>query len=134
MPADPEDPRVYLGDTAWPDLAGYFEEESLALVPVGSTEQHGPHLPEATDAIIAEGFARGAARRTGYLCTPTIDIGVSPHHRQFHGTTWADRRFVLAGGRRRDRTRGSRCWRGRNGRTRWWDTSTGRGSEKRWAS
>lgn len=81
---------MYLGDHTWPDLGPYFEEESLALVPVGSTEQHGPHLPEATDALIAEGFAREAARRTGYLCTPTISIGVSPHHRQFHGTMWAD--------------------------------------------
>jgi len=81
---------MYLGDEAWPDLSEYFAAESLALVPTGSTEQHGPHLPEATDAIIAEGFAREAARRTDFLCTPTIDVGVSPHHRQFHGTMWAD--------------------------------------------
>ncbi len=72
---------MYLADYAWPELKRYFERESLALVPVGSTEQHGPHLPEATDALIAEGFARAAAERTGYLCTPTISVGVSPHHR-----------------------------------------------------
>jgi len=81
---------MYLGDEAWPDLAEYFAEESLALVPVGSTEQHGPHLPEGTDHMIAEAFAREAATRSGYLCTPTITVGVSPHHRQFHGTMWAD--------------------------------------------
>jgi creatinine amidohydrolase len=81
---------MYLGDEAWPDLAEYFAEESLALVPVGSTEQHGPHLPEGTDHMIAEAFAREAAARSGYLCTPTITVGVSPHHRQFHGTMWAD--------------------------------------------
>jgi creatinine amidohydrolase len=81
---------MYLGDMAWPDLEEYFADESLALVPLGSTEQHGPHLPEGTDHIIAEGFAREAARRTGFLCTPTINVGVSPHHRQFHGTMWAD--------------------------------------------
>ena len=81
---------MYLADHAWPDLGSYFERESLALVPLGSTEQHGPHLPESTDALIAEGFAREAARRSGYLCTPTVSIGVSPHHRQFHGTMWAD--------------------------------------------
>jgi len=81
---------MLLGDRTWPELGEYFEDESLAFVPLGSTEQHGPHLPEATDAIIAEGFAREAARRTGYLCTPTVDIGVSPHHRQFHGTMWVD--------------------------------------------
>ncbi|MFB6297569.1 MAG: creatininase family protein [Salinirussus sp.] len=81
---------MYLADNAWPDLGSYFAEESLALVPVGSTEQHGPHLPEGTDHIIAEAFARAAAERTGYLCTPTINVGVSPHHRQFHGTMWVD--------------------------------------------
>jgi len=34
---------MYLGDEAWPDLESYFESESLAPVPLGSTEQHGPH-------------------------------------------------------------------------------------------
>jgi len=81
---------MYLADEAWPDLETYFAEESLAIVPLGSTEQHGPHLPEGTDHLIAEGFARAAAERTGFLCTPTINVGVSPHHRQFHGTMWAD--------------------------------------------
>jgi len=81
---------MYLADEAWPDLESYFTEESLALVPLGSTEQHGPHLPEGTDHLIAEAYAREAAARTGYLCTPTITVGVSPHHRQFWGTMWAD--------------------------------------------
>jgi creatinine amidohydrolase len=81
---------MYLADEAWPDLGTYFDEESLALVPLGSTEQHGPHLPEGTDHMIAEALAREAAERTGYLCTPTVNIGVSPHHRQFHGTMWVD--------------------------------------------
>jgi creatinine amidohydrolase len=79
-----------LAAQTWPDLRSYFETESLALIPVGSTEQHGPHLPEGTDRIIAEALAREAASRAGFLCTPTIDIGVSPHHRQFHGTMWVD--------------------------------------------
>lgn len=81
---------MYLGDEAWPELGRYFEEESLALVPVGSTEQHGPHLSEATDHLIAEAFAREAADRIGYLCTPTVNVGVSGHHRQFHGTMWVE--------------------------------------------
>lgn len=81
---------MYIANYTWPELSKHFENESLALVPLGSTEQHGPHLPEGTDHIIAEAFAREAAERTGYFCTPTINIGVSPHHRQFHGTMWAD--------------------------------------------
>ncbi len=81
---------MYLGAETWLDLEEYFKSESLALVPLGSTEQHGPHLPLSTDHRIAESFAREAADRTGYLCTPTINIGVSPHHKQFHGTMWVD--------------------------------------------
>ena len=81
---------MYLADHTWEELGDYFDRESLAIVPVGSTEQHGPHLPEATDHLIAEAYAREAAERTGYLCTPTVKIGVSPHHRQFHGTMWVD--------------------------------------------
>jgi len=89
---------MYVAAEAWPDLGSYFDEESLALVPVGSTEQHGPHLPEGTDHLIAEAFATGAAERTGYLRTPTIPVGVSAHHMQFHGTMSVDppafRQFV----------------------------------------
>jgi creatinine amidohydrolase len=82
---------MYLADYTWPELGDYFAEESLAVVSLGSTEQHGPHLPLATDYVIAEELAREAADRAGYLCTPTVDVGVSVHHKQFHGTMWADR-------------------------------------------
>jgi len=81
---------MYLADQTWPELGDYVAEESLAVVPLGSTEQHGPHLPLSTDHRIAESLARDAADRTGYLCTPTVDVGVSPHHKQFHGTMWVD--------------------------------------------
>jgi len=81
---------MYLADRTWPELGDYVAEESLAVVPLGSTEQHGPHLPLSTDHRIAESLAREATDRTGYLCTPTVNVGVSPHHKQFHGTMWAD--------------------------------------------
>jgi creatinine amidohydrolase len=81
---------MYLGDTTWPEAGEHLTDESLALVPVGSTEQHGPHLPLSTDHVIAEGLARAAADRADLLCTPTVNIGVSSHHRQFHGTMSVD--------------------------------------------
>jgi len=81
---------VYLADHTWPELDAHVTDESLALVPLGSTEQHGPHLPLATDHLIAEAFAREAADRADVLCTPTVTVGVSPHHRQFTGTMWVD--------------------------------------------
>ena len=90
MRAPPALSDVYLADQTWPDLGEYVANESLAVVPLGSTEQHGPHLPLATDHLIAESLAREAADRAEVLCTPTVNVGVSPHHRQFHGTMWVD--------------------------------------------
>jgi creatinine amidohydrolase len=81
---------MYLADRTWPELGEYVASESLAVVPLGSTEQHGPHLPLATDHLIAEHLARAATDRADVLCTPTVNIGVSHHHRQFHGTVWVD--------------------------------------------
>jgi creatinine amidohydrolase len=81
---------MYVADQTWPELGEYVAEESLAVVPLGSTEQHGPHLPLSTDHRIAEALARAATERTGHLCTPTVNVGVSPQHRQFHGTMWVD--------------------------------------------
>jgi creatinine amidohydrolase len=81
---------MYLADRTWPELGEYVAGESLAVIPLGSTEQHGPHLPLATDHLIAEHLAREATERADVLCTPTVNIGVSPHHRQFHGTMWVE--------------------------------------------
>ena len=81
---------MYLGDATWPEAGAALADTSTALLPIGSTEQHGPHLPLSTDHVIAEGFARAAADRAGVVCAPTITVGVSPHHRQFHGTMSVD--------------------------------------------
>jgi creatinine amidohydrolase len=74
-----------LARSAWPDVP----RDALVLVPVGSTEQHGPHLPLQTDSVIAEAVARAAQRRlTGVpvLLAPTIAYGASGEHAGFPGT------------------------------------------------
>ena len=59
----------------------------IVLVPVGSTEQHGPHLPLDTDTLVAEELARRALRRTnGLLLGPTIAISASGEHAGIAGT------------------------------------------------
>ncbi len=65
----------------------------LVLVPLGSTEQHGPHLPVHTDAVIAGAVARGMAERmtaAGYPhaieVAPTLQYGASGEHQSFPGT------------------------------------------------
>jgi mycofactocin precursor peptide peptidase len=62
---------------------------ALVLVPVGSIEQHGPHLPLDTDAVIAEAVARRVADRLGradVLVAPPVVYGASGEHQMFPGT------------------------------------------------
>lgn len=72
---------------------------SVFVIPVGSIEQHGHHLPVGTDTILADAVARmGAERITPeipILVTPTLWSGFSPHHTPFGGTLTADFRTLL---------------------------------------
>ncbi len=76
-----------LADLTTTGAAEALERADVALLPTGSTEQHGPALPLATDALAAEAVAAGADRDDVVLL-PTVPVGVSAHHRQFHGTLW----------------------------------------------
>ena len=71
---------------SWTQARELFRRTNVALIPVGSTEQHGPHLPLGTDFITAQALARAAVEETGAICAPTIPVGVSAHHQQFWGT------------------------------------------------
>jgi mycofactocin precursor peptide peptidase len=74
---------VELGDVSWPSVDGTH----VVVVPVGSCEQHGPHLPLATDSIIAEALAGDlAARRSDCHVAPTVSISASGEHQGFPGT------------------------------------------------
>lgn len=66
-------------DEAWPDLTG-FTARDVGLVPVGAVEQHGPHLPTATDTIIATELCERASSRTGAPVLPAISVGASYGH------------------------------------------------------
>ncbi len=57
-----------------------------AVVPVGSIEQHGPHLPLATDILIAKAVAKTIAKEIGGILTPPQPYGISPEHLDFPGT------------------------------------------------
>jgi creatinine amidohydrolase len=71
-------------DAAWPDLVG---TGAVLVVPLGATEQHGPHLPLTTDADIASGLvARLAAVRDDVVCAPVLAYGASGEHAGFAGT------------------------------------------------
>ena len=63
-------------------------DTSLVLVPLGSTEQHGPHLPLDTDTRIATAVGRALAARfgDGWLLAPALHYGASGEHEGFDGT------------------------------------------------
>lgn len=71
---------------SWSDVREYLTKNDLAFLPIGSTEQHGPHNPLGTDHLIAEKLAVEASKRTRVICLPTIPFGVSGEHRHFPGT------------------------------------------------
>ena len=77
-----------LRTSTWTDVDGV--ETDLALLPVGSTEQHGPHDPLATDALLAEAVASaGADAHDGeVVLAPTLPYGISEEHSGFPGTLW----------------------------------------------
>jgi mycofactocin precursor peptide peptidase len=76
---------VTLGDRSWPDLAR--GDPPRLLIPLGATEQHGPHLPLCTDTAIATAVAEGAARgRPEIMVAPALPYGASGEHRAFPGT------------------------------------------------
>ncbi|HEY1248888.1 MAG TPA: creatininase family protein, partial [Nitrososphaera sp.] len=52
-----------------------------AIIPVGSLEQHGAHLPVSTDSIIVEYIARRIAERVGAFLMPTLTYGISFEHK-----------------------------------------------------
>jgi creatinine amidohydrolase len=66
-------------DLAWPELRDIGATE-VGLVPVGATEQHGPHLPTATDTIIAASLCDLTSERTGAIVLPAIPVGASYGH------------------------------------------------------
>ena len=79
---------MHLSDVTWTDVRD--ADADLALLPVGSTEQHGPHAPLGTDAYHAETVAEaGAERFDGDVAVaPTIPVGIAEEHRHFSGTLW----------------------------------------------
>ena len=67
------------------------EKEAVVLIPIGSTEQHGPHLPVGCDAILATWFAEMTAqglieKGVPAVVTPTISVANSMHHMGFPGS------------------------------------------------
>ena len=79
---------MHLERETWTDAAESAAE--VALLPVGSTEQHGPHAPLGTDTLDAEAVAEAAAEQyaDSVVVAPAIPVGIAEEHRRFAGTLW----------------------------------------------
>ncbi|BAY63952.1 creatininase [Calothrix brevissima NIES-22] len=72
--------------STWPEVETYLQQSKGIILPIGSTEQHGPTGLIGTDAICAEAIARGVGEATQAMVGPTINVGMALHHTAFPGT------------------------------------------------
>ena len=81
---------------SWPEVESYLERCKGVIVPLGSTEQHGPTGAIGTDALTAEAVALEVGRRSGVLVTPVQAFGMAEHHLGFAGTVSLQPATLLA--------------------------------------
>ena len=70
----------------WPEIDAYLEKRRGIVIPIGSTEQHGPNGLIGTDALCPESLAIAMSEEIGALIAPTISVGMAQHHLAFSGS------------------------------------------------
>lgn len=70
----------------WPQVEAYLAHSKSVLLPIGSTEQHGPTGLIGTDALCAEAVAVRVGDILGVMVAPTIAVGMAQHHMDFPGS------------------------------------------------
>jgi creatinine amidohydrolase len=75
-----------LEEMSWPEIEAGLQRTRTVILPVGATEEHGPHLPIFTDTVQAIEVAREAARRRDTFLAPPVHYGVCRSTRRFPGT------------------------------------------------
>ncbi len=77
---------VDLGRLSWKEIEQILPANPVLLLPIGTVEQHGPHLPVNADNMVADFVARRTAEATGSYLLPAVNYGCSALHRGFPGT------------------------------------------------
>lgn len=72
--------------STWQEVDDYLERSRALIVPIGSTEQHGPNGLLGTDALCPEIIAKHAAEKADMLVGPTFNVGCAQHHLAFSGS------------------------------------------------
>src|SRR6201997_3984614 len=76
----------YFIELSQPEIAAQLKKNPLVILPAGSVEQHGPHLPTGTDIFAANGIGTAVAERMDGLLLSATPFGVTPMHAPFEGT------------------------------------------------
>jgi creatinine amidohydrolase len=79
-------PSRYFQELTQPEIAAQFRKNPLVILPAGSVEQHGPHLPAGTDIYAANVISHAVAERMDALVLPGGPLGVTPMHMPFEAT------------------------------------------------
>lgn len=83
-------PGRAIGELTFPEVATRLSSRSILCLPIGSIEQHGPHLPLNTDAVLAEAFTRRIVARWGDALDlwqlPTVTVSLAREHEWASGT------------------------------------------------
>jgi creatinine amidohydrolase len=83
---DQEKIKNYLPHMSWTEVEDLLTRTDMVLMPVGSLEQHGPHLPIGTDFLNGMERAKLIAQQTDVLVAPILFVGNAPYHLGFPGT------------------------------------------------
>ena len=75
-----------LEEMSWPEIEAGLKQTRTVILPVGATEEHGPHLPTITDTIQAMEVARAVADKKNVFLAPPLHYGVCRSTRGFPGT------------------------------------------------
>src|SRR3954454_13450986 len=78
-------PTVFMGEMTNPELETFLKTNHTVIVPVGATEQHGPHLALMTDVLIPQEIARRVAPTVGAVVAPPVNYALSYPHVGFTG-------------------------------------------------
>jgi len=78
--------KLWMQEMSWPEIKAKLQETDIVLIPAGSTEQHGPHLPLGVDTFIPIYIAEEVAKRTGVPIAPPIWFAPCEWHMGFPGT------------------------------------------------
>ena len=78
--------KVLLTEMTWPEVRDVLKETDVAIIPVGSCEQHSHHLPLGTDHIQALERCKKIAEKADAVVAPVLFVGLSEHHMGFPGT------------------------------------------------